>query len=256
MTRRIPRVLVDTCTREHGILIGRAVAERCSSTWGDLPVSWDVVRPQARKHEPTALWLREQIPHLPAIAAAMRPGQIEACTSGELRFEGPHKIGFSGMRGDLWRDVTFAHVDPPLERSTWMGALTMKEAFSGDHQQEFCERLLHYAREGVPQVLLDVLELDDFQRANLPRLGEYRVLCEAVGPERYRDAFHLWTALCHRLEYFLTTDETFLRVVRKECIHLELHVPVVSPAELVDALHLPPAPLPLREGEVIPYPLD
>ena len=88
-----------------------------------------------------------------------------------------------------------------------MGALPLDQAFSGDHQQRFCERILSFARDGVPQGLLDMLKLDELQRGNLDRLGEYLTLCEAVGPRRYRDAFHLWTALCNGFDYFLTTDD-------------------------------------------------
>lgn len=255
MTADVPRVLVDTCAREHGVLIGRAVKVRESTTWGDLPIELEVVRLQGRKLEPNADWLREQVKELAAIAAAALARRLELCTSSELMFEGPHKVGFAGVRGDLWQGVSLAHVAPPLERSTWMGALTLDQAFSGDHQQRFCERILSFARDGVPQGLLDMLKLDELQRGNLDRLGEYLTLCEAVGPRRYRDAFHLWTALCNGFDYFLTTDETFVRVVREQCADIDLHVAAVLPSELVDALHLPPASLPISEGEIIPFPL-
>ena len=115
---------------------------------------------------------------------------------------------------------------------------------------------MHYESNGVPQAFLDILGLDNFQLGNLKRLGEFKTLCDAVGPKRWCDAFHLWTALCNGLDYFLTTDEKFLRVLRNTCTNVDLLLPAVCPSELVDALHLPPVPLPIQEGEVIPFPFD
>jgi hypothetical protein len=256
MTAGTPRVLVDTCTRKQGALIGRAIDEPHTTDWGGRQVGWLVRRLQARRLQHNAHGLREQIPFIASVTEAIRAGRLAAYTSSELRHEGWDLVRGRNQRGDLWAGVRFGNVDPPLERSTWMGGLTVDQVYSGKHQQTFCEILLQYARTGVPQELLDVLELDDFQRLNLTRLGEYRVICEAVGRNRYRDAFHLWTALCNGLDYFLTTDEKFLRVLRQKCDRDDLVRLAISPLELARKLDLPPGPLPVHEGEVIAYPFD
>jgi hypothetical protein len=256
MTAGVPRVLVDTCTRKQGALIGREIDEPHSTTWGDRQIGWLVRRWQARRLDPTAHRLREQISFIASITAAMRAGRFAAYTSSELRHEGWDLVRGRNRLGDLWAGVRFANVDPPLERSTFRGSLTVDQVYSGKHQQEFCEILLQYARTGAPQELLAVLQLDDFQRANLGRLSEFRLLCEAVGPKCYRDAFHLWTALCNDLDYFLTTDEKFLRILRQRCGRADLVRPAISPRELVAKFDLAPEAPPVREGEIIPFPFD
>lgn len=257
MNQPTPRVLVDHCAIEHGLLIGRAVGEPSTANWAGHVVTLEVVRLQGRKLDPGAHWLRAQISHLAAITAAMQSGCLDAFTYSELlaeRLKG--RDGWNGVRGDLWKDVSFKHVDPPLERSTWMGALTLDQFSSRVHQTEFCERLLAFEKHGVPQVLLDVLQIDDFQKGNIKRLREFATLCAAVGRTRWCDAFHLWTAICNEMDFFLTTDETFLRVLRDNCTDLNLLAPAVCPSELVDALGLRAALLPIQEGEIIPFPMD
>lgn len=247
-----PRVLVDTCARQHGVLLTHEIEVPSTAMWGDTAVAWKAPYLQGRQLKPADSWLREQIENLASVTAAMKTGRLEAYTTESLQIEGPDKLTWAdGSRGDLWRDVTFEHVNPPLERSTLMGSLNLDQYFSGDHQQEFCKLLLDLERAGRSKAWIDALELDDFQRANVARLGDYRTLCKAVGEAHWRDAFHLWAAICSDLEYFLTTDRTFLRLVREGCENIEHHLRAVSPSELVDVLDLPRVPLPIREGELI-----
>jgi hypothetical protein len=257
MDLQIPKVLVDHCAVVNGLLIGRVVGETSTTMWGDHPVTFEVARLQGKKFGPAEDWLRTQISHLASVTAATLAGCIDAFTTAELiaeRLNG--RDGWSGVRGDLWKDVSFKHVSPPLERSTWMGGLTLDQVASREHQTEFCARLLHFEKHGVPQSFLEFLELDDFQIKNLERLCDFKTLCDSVGPTRWCDAFHLWTALCNELDYFLTTDQKFLRILRGNCADIRLLLPAVCPSELVDALHLPAVTLPIQEGEVIPIPFD
>src|SRR5688572_29703973 len=139
----LPRVLVDSSVRKHGALVGRYVEERRTIMWGDLEIPSKVTRPQGRVLDRNAHWLRGQIPFISSVTSAVRVGRLAAFTSMELIHEGSRLARGSGLRGDLWAGLEFSHVDPPLERSTWMGSLTMEQVFSGQHQQEFCEQLLH-----------------------------------------------------------------------------------------------------------------
>lgn len=258
MAQKPPKVLVDYCAMQHGLLIGRAVEEVSTAMWGGVkPVTLGVVRLQGRKLPPGAHWLRAEIKCLASVTAAMESGQLAAYTYSELiaeRMMG--RDGWSGLRGDLWRNVSFLHVPPPLERSTWMGGLNLDQYSSREHQAEFCERLLQFEKNGVPKQFLEALDLDEFQLRNLRRLSELRDLCGVVGRSMWCDAFHLWTALCSDLDYFLTTDEKFLRVVREGCANPALQTPAVSPSELVNIFDLHEVPLPIKEGEIVPFPFD
>jgi hypothetical protein len=156
-----------------------------------------------------------------------------------------------GSRVDLWDGVHPGRVPPPLDRSRWMGSLTLGELASRDHQNAFVARLLSLAASPAGDDVLDALQIPEHERRNLLRLPELVALCNAVGEPRHIDAFHFWTALCNDLEYFLTSDKRFLQSLREKGQPADMICRAVSAAELVDALSLARSPLPIGAGEVI-----
>lgn len=134
-----------------------------------------------------------------------------------------------------------------------MGSLTFKDIASRENQNEFFRCLLDVGAGSVSPGFVEAIPRTEFERWNLARLHEFVELCRAVGPTRLGDAFHLWTALCNGLDYFLTTDRKFLDALRRNATDPELLVRAVSATELCAALDLPDAPLPIAENEVVPF---
>jgi len=165
------------------------------------------------------------------------------------------RMGGSGIRGDLWSGVRFEDAPVPLDRSIWMGSLSLEQMASKAHREEFYDRLLRFAHDGVPQQFLDCLPSTEFielQKRNLRRLSEFATLCEVVGEQRRGDAFHYWTAICNDLDYFLTTDNRFLCALRTHP-DKNLIYRAVTPSELAEVIGLPPTALPIEENELAPF---
>jgi hypothetical protein len=189
--------------------------------WGHIQTKVRVAKIRGRHREPQATWLREEIRSLASVCGAIRKGALTAYTSIELSTERMRSsMNGQGLHGDLWVGIHLGHVESPLDRSTWMGGLTVQMMTSDD---------------------------------NKAALAEFAKICKAVGRSRYGDAFHYWTAICNNKDYFLTTDRVFLQELRKHSEIADLVYRAVTPSELVGILNLLPVELPVREGEVVPF---
>ena len=90
------------------------------------------------------------------------------------------------------------------------------------------------------QVSLRHPRCTDFERENIKNLQVFQNLCKAVHRKRARDAFHLWAAECSNLDYFLTSDTTFLNVYRTAVKDKKVNFKCrpVSPDELANELNI------------------
>jgi hypothetical protein len=249
-------ILVDHCCLTHGRTTHTVAVEQ-PLNWGHIQTSIRVVKIRGRSRNPEEAWLRGEIRSLATVCDATRKGELMAYTSMELTAERMRsRMHGQGLHGDLWSGIHFGHVDSPLDRSTWMGGLAMQEMTSDEHKAAFYDRLLLMASSGVPKEFIDCLGRSEFvtrQLKNLDHLGDFVKLCNAVGKSRYSDAFHLWTALCSNLDFFLTTDRDFLEELRKDPIITDLAYRAVTPSELIACLDLTPAELPVSENELVPF---
>jgi hypothetical protein len=55
------------------------------------------------------------------------------------------------------------------------------------------------------------------------------------------------------LDFFLTTDDKFLRLLREDPSITDLAYRAVTPSELVGILDFTPAELPVGENELVPF---
>lgn len=249
-------ILVDHCCLNHGRTTQMVNVEH-QLNWGNIQTTVKVAMIRGKHRQPQETWLREEIRSLASVCAAARKGVLTAYTSMELSAERMRaRMHGQGIQGDLWDSIRLEHVDSPLDRSTWMGGLTLDKMTSKDHKAAFYDRLLEMARDGVPKEFIDYLGTSEFvlrQLGNLSRLDEFVKICKAVGRSRYGDAFHLWTAICSNLDFFLTTDKVFLGHLRRDAEITNLTKRAVTPSELVAILQLSPAELPVGESAVVPF---
>lgn len=250
--------LIDHCVIMHGKTT-RLVAVTETIDWGHTTAPIKVTRLQGKRLGEGETWLRNERRSIAALGMAARQGSLRPYTSMELGAERlKARMKGSGIRGDLWNHVRFEHVPVPLDRSTWMGSRTLEQVASREDQRAFYLRLLKFAREGVPQALLDALPETEFighQKRHLARLSEFAAICTTVGEARHGDAFHYWTALCGNLDYFVTTDKAFLDALRQHP-DPDLVCQAVSPSELVELMDLLPMDLPISEGEIAAFSTD
>ena len=252
----VASVLVDHCVIVNGQTV-RYVKVPQTRRWGPHAVTMDVLRVQGKRRGSNEEWLRRELAAIGAIGSAAVHGELRVFTSFELSAERlKSRMGGRGFTGDLWKDVAFEHATSPIDRSRIMASLTLHDMSSQENREDFCRRLLTLAKDPERARRYSAFQLTPFEQESLERLDEFAGLCESVGPSRYVDAFHLWTAVRNGIDYFLTTDNKFLTALRNQHGDATLLSRAVLPTELCDALGLSPMPLPITEGAIVPFGLE
>lgn len=102
---------------------------------------------------------------------------------------------------------------------------------------KFCVWLLDPKAEKLADHLEGQERFPAFLISNLRQVERFRELCSGLAKKQYPDAFHLWTAEVNGMQYFLTTDGKFIRVMT-ETKNISLPCKPVSPAELLEILQI------------------
>jgi len=203
---------------------------------------------------------------VPAIVPAPPP-ELEGCPVemgatpySELTMEWAHghqSLGENLSSSYAFRGISFATVPSPIERKKWFDVpegpggveIGLFEDYRPDKSQKearpkviekFMDFLLAADPKKMYQVSLRHPRCTDFERENIKNLQVFQNLCKAVHRKRARDAFHLWAAECSNLDYFLTSDTTFLNVYRTAVKDKKVNFKCrpVSPDELANELNI------------------
>lgn len=254
MSPKTPKVLIDHCTFVHGQTT-RMVAIHQRLHWPNgESTTVKVTKLQGLRRGAGEGWLRDEVRSIRSIALAARDGRIVAMRSFELGAElSRSRTGRRTILGDLWSGVDFEHAPSPICRGAVMGGMSWQEVCSRQHQETFYLQLLKHYQSGTAEAIFADLPRTAYivaQLSNLALLHEFSAICDSVGRKRLGDGFHLWTALCAGLDYFVTTDGKFLRTVPIEYRNGDMSCQALSPTELLEVLDLAPSDLPIAEGSV------
>jgi hypothetical protein len=198
-----------------------------------------------RRRPDDQAWLREQIEALPTIAKAARdPNLLQLCSYFELEMEDWRGGNFPEMvAGNVFHGIPIEQVNHSIKRSLFVGTSGVEIA-SVDAQLKFCQWLLANgtdllekpgSHERLGTVQIDILR----------QLDRYREICKSLAPKHYVDALHLWTGELNSLQYFLTTDATFVRALQNNK-RLKLICSPIFPDDLVSELGI-------TDREPMPY---
>lgn len=201
---------------------------------------------------PQEAWLREQVLCLPTIASLAREGRLVlfSCTEvdvEEMRASMPLQNRF----GDIFEGVRINRLSSAVERTYFHQTIDFREYVSGDSAASFIrDFLLKLDEKQFLPLLEQHMNLPAFDLENLRNLRRFKEICEDLHSDgQLRDAFHLWTAEVHGLDYFLTADGRFIRVMT-DTKRIELPTRPICPVQLLEVLDLPRLdPLPLGPGE-------
>ena len=193
-----------------------------------------------RKPTPSAdqEWKRKQIECLPTVRRLAIDEKIELYTYNELTNEAwKRPVSFpANVLGDLFVDITFKHVDAAVERSFFF-QMDISEYIKKDQVIKFCIWLLDSKVEDLADRLEGQKRYPAFLLNNLRKVQRFRDLCNGLAEKQYPDAFHLWTSEVNGIEYFLTTDRKFIRVMT-ETKHINLPCRPLSPTDLLSMLKI------------------
>lgn len=237
MNSPIKSALIDNCVFDNGVLMEIAVTEK-KIPWGNQEVSVPLTgmkrRPARSKDEE---WLQSQINSLPTLARIAMEGGIELCSYNEIGFESWNRKGglFGNSAINVFQNVTFRKIPPAVERSKFRQTIDLKKYLSRDEIISFCKFLL------TPDIkdIVDHPEirgmLTDFEVENLRGISRFETLCDGLAESQYPDAFHLWTAETNKVDFFLTTDGKFIRVMT-ETKRINLPCKPICPTDLLEEL--------------------
>jgi hypothetical protein len=247
-TTHTVRVLVDNsieslsdvlnCVRKPAIVPGLG-----------QPHTFSVIAFERKRTGASEAWKEAQRERLPTIARLVRERRIEFNTYPELQHEAFKRRSFpANPIGRLFAKLECRHLDAPIDRSNYM-SLPAHEYASKARVVHFCKWLLTADLEPLMNSASN--PCPPFEAACLKKVSRYRELCRGLSDGQLPDAFHLWTAEVHGLDFFLTADRRFTRAIlaRRERL---LPCPPVSPEGLLETMGVADLdPFPFRHGQAI-----
>jgi hypothetical protein len=150
--------------------------------------------------------------------------------------------------GDLFAGVQFIDVDPPVERSR-IFQMELGKYLQRNEMIEFCKWIQLPNIEAIVENPNIQKRFPKSEIKNLRQVERFRELCRGLSEGQYPDAFHLWTGEVNELDYFLTTDGKFIRVMT-ETKKIALRCRPISPETLLTELGIAERdPLPFEHGQ-------
>lgn len=244
------RVLLDRNLRDNA-LRARAAARLQTVRWGDTDVSAKIAGIMGKRLPPPG-WLREQVLCLPTVASLAREGRLALFSCTEIGFEeASATMPFRNQYGDIFAGVKIDELESAVERSYFYQTIDFSKHIDGDYVAEFIRSFLLTLDEkkSVP-LIREHMKVPEFCLRNLENVGRFRELCKGLTTsDHLRDAFHLWTAEVHGLDYFLTADQGFINVMT-QTKRVNLPTRPICPTQLLGIVGVPRLdPLPLAAGE-------
>lgn len=187
----------------------------------------------------------------------LREGRLEGFVAREILVEGWRRPNDEGRQQEMMPEPLFDSfsgcrlrmLDSPIERSRFrqtinLGNYLQKGSDTGEievSQVAFLQWLCKLFEADVTTILAHQSEigLSDFEAESFRDLNRFRRLCQVLRSWRnYPDAFHIWTALRHDLDAFVTLDSRLRRglkgLIEPARKTPELRLKVLLPTEILE----------------------
>jgi hypothetical protein len=229
------KILIDNSIDSLSEIM-QGVAQFKELDWGGMSLSAPIVglqRIPSRGND--AKWMQHQIECLPTVARLAREGTLVFHTYFELIFESWKRRNFPALPlGNLFDGIEIHHIDSAVERSRIFPSVN-SQIFDKKEVIEFCKWLLcanieTLANDSIISAKFPTSELDNLRNAQ-----RFREICKGLSDKQLPDALHLWTGEVNDLDFFLTTDRKFIRVMRNTK-RIPLACQPISPEELLEEL--------------------
>jgi hypothetical protein len=199
-----------------------------------------------RRIGPYEPWKEQQIEALPTIARLACEGIVKLFEYDELEFETLKGTILGGVVTHLLAEVPTFRAKSPIERSHFQ-QMDVQQYVHKSTFVKFCRWLLSLNT-------VQIKKRTDL-RASFPHpdsIERFKEICSNLPEKHYPDAFHLWTAETNGLDYFLSADKRFARVMTLTK-HMRLNSKLIAPRDLVESLGITELdPLPITDWDVHP----
>lgn len=237
------KVLVDTCVQSLALVAepGRLPFQAANGL-----LSGDLIVYRAKSRHTG--WKQREVEALPSLARQASTENVEFYTYWETVIEVNRAQRFPrDFRCDLFAKVPFIHCDAAIERSNYF-MLPGKDFDKEAAAVSFCRWLLNVNEDVILSQSQLMARISENERKAWLGLKRYRELCAGLNSRQWLDAFHLWTAECCGIEYFLTIDKKFINALQ-QTKRIELACKPILPTQLLQVLGVTNLdPLPYEPG--------
>lgn len=159
-------------------------------------------------------WLKAQARAVRSLAGITRQEKLLLCHEVEIDLEVMHSTSSAESRriNALLAGIRLHRVDSPFKHSRMLAGWGVTKE-SADNMRE---------------------EMLDFAIANYPRMREIH---GAIGGNKKADAYHIWTAECTGVEFFVSMDKKLVNSARNQR-KVRFQTEIVYPTELINRLGL------------------
>ncbi len=226
------KVLFDHSVRSDAIRAEHGVVKEPAELWG-RPYTY--LKPHTQVRPPRNDWRQDEIDCLPFIASLIKDGRVLPFTSAELEAEAFRVVKYPSLgHEDIFADVNFEHLKPPIDRSKW--GISIEQHLSKEDVIAYCECFLLSSSAERTEAFIEGMRrnprfsLTDFEERCLRRSGVFQQICKGIEKTHYPDALHVWTAEENGVDVFLTMDKKFRNVIQRQ--KANLHCRVLFPTAL------------------------
>jgi hypothetical protein len=243
------RIFVDNCILSHSEILESAKLTKYDDE-GKMKSEWLGYIPKELPHD-TEPWLSEQIEWLPTIAKKADLKGIQLYSYPELRNESWHRSVINKV-GFVFADIEITEVDSAVERSYFQQS-DLDSHLKKTRITDFYKSLLNFdpSKTDFSLPVYKRLPLDMIN--NLKNIDRFKTICKGVSDNQLLDAFHLCSAETNNMDYFLTVDRKFIRVMTQSK-SIDLPCPPVSPSQLMEKLDEDDkTPFKYQKGEFVDF---
>lgn len=242
----IPKVLVDTCivSTGHADPACWVQIDTDSQFFSNKLIVYII---KERKN----ITLDTQI-DIQAIGRAARNNEIFLYEYPELVWE--TWLGYQSLRNNVsplyaFRDVKWHNIPSPIDRSKFFQSSNWVE---GKEVELFMDFLLKVEPNKLYVLMKKSGQFTDFELNCAKNLSTFQDMCDdkVLGRKRARDVYHLWSAECNNLDYFLTTDSKLINSYNTAVTHkkINLRCNLVNPKDLIEELNISRANIEIPES--------
>lgn len=243
------RILVDNCILSHSEMLEGAKLTKYDDE-GKMKAEWLGYIPKDLPHDKEP-WLSEEIEWLPTIAKKAGVNDIQLYSYPELRNESWHRSVINKI-GFVFADIEIKEVESAVERSYFQQS-DLSLHLKKERIIDFYKSLLNFdpSKADFDSPMFKRLPPD--MVTNLKNIERFKTICKDISDNQLLDAFHLWSAETNNMDYFLTVDKKFIRVMTQSK-SIDLPCPPISPSQLMDKLNEDKkTPFKYQKGEFIDF---
>tara|TARA_B100001059_G_C17797807_1_gene564179 strand:+ start:896 stop:1762 length:867 start_codon:yes stop_codon:yes gene_type:complete len=243
------RIFVDNCILSHSEMLESAILTKYDDE-GKMKAESLGYIPKDLPHD-TKSWLSEQIESLPTIAKKAGLNDIQLYSYPELRYESWHRSAIRKI-GFIFADIEIQEVESAVERSYFQQS-DLSLHLQKDRIIGFYKSLLNFEPSKADFNSPMFKRLPPHMVTNLKNIERFKAICKGISDNQLLDAFHLWSAETNNMDYFLTVDKKFIRVMTQSK-SIDLPCPPISPSQLIEQLDEDKkTPFKYQKGEFIDF---